>query len=48
MSYVEKFFAGAFMLILVYLALKDSTAVNEIFTGLSDSTGSVFKVLQGR
>lgn len=50
MGFLEKFFAGAFGLILVYLLVnpQNRDGVNQIFRGFADFNVKTFSVLQGR
>lgn len=48
MSFVEKFFAGAFGLVLVYLLVTNWNGVNGVLNGLADFNVKTFGVLQGR
>jgi hypothetical protein len=47
MSFLEKFFAGAFGLILVYLLVKNWQGVNGILSGFANFNAKTFSVLQG-
>lgn len=49
-GFLEKFFAGAFGLILVYLLInpQNRDGVNSIFRGFADFNVKTFGVLQGR
>lgn len=48
MSTIEKFFAGAFGLILVYLLVANWQGVNQILQGLANFNVKTFSTLQGR
>lgn len=47
MDFLEKFFAGAFGLILVYLLVKNWQGVNGILTGFAKFNQVTFSTLQG-
>lgn len=47
MSFLEKFFAGAFGLILVYLLVRNYDGVNKILRGFAAGSSQVFSTLQG-
>lgn len=47
MSALEKFFAGAFVLIAIYL-LFNAPNVSNVIGQFGSSSGDVFRVLQGR
>jgi hypothetical protein len=47
MGAFEKFFGGAFALILVYLLVKNAAGVNAILTGFARGSSQVFATLQG-
>jgi len=47
-SFLEKFFAGAFGLILVYLLVTNWQGVNQILSGFASFNAKTFSVLQGR
>ena len=47
MGALEKFFAGAFGLILVYLLVRNASGVNQILTGFARGSSQVFQTLQG-
>lgn len=48
MSFLEKFFAGAFGLILVYLLVTNASGVNSILGGFASFNAKTFGTLQGR
>lgn len=47
MGAIDKFFAGAFGLILVYLLVKNYKGVNAVLSGLGNFNAQTFSVLQG-
>ena len=48
MQAVEKFFAGAFGLILVYLVVINSSGTSTVVNSLGSQLSNVFSTLQGR
>jgi hypothetical protein len=47
-NFFEKFFAGAFGLILVYLLVANASGVNQILSGFASFNAKTFGTLQGR
>jgi len=48
MQAVEKFFAGAFALIAIYLVVVNSSGTSTVVGQLGNSLSNVFSTLQGR
>lgn len=48
MQAVEKFFAGAFGLVLVYLVVINSSGTSTVVNSLGSQLSNVFSTLQGR
>jgi hypothetical protein len=48
MSMIEKIVGTMLLLVLVYLLVKNSTAVNTIFNSLAGAAVGIFGTLQGR
>lgn len=47
MQFFEKFFGGAFLLILVYLLVRNAGGVNKILQSFASGSSQVFSTLQG-
>lgn len=47
MGAIEKFFGGAFALVLVYLLVRNASGVNQILTSFARGSSQVFATLQG-